>query len=68
MGHAGITETAPGSSETHRPTATMNSIPQAVKRSGHASSPMGIRKIDNAALGITTKPIIGIANKLPRTA
>ena len=47
-----MTETAPGRLETHRPMASMNSMPQPMTRSVHASSPSGIKNIERAAAGI----------------
>ena len=58
----------PAAPETKRPSASMTPIPQPITCSGPCSSPNGIIATPAAADGITTKPITGMARRLPSTA
>ena len=67
-GMAALSDTAPGKPDTQRPIAIITSMPAPSRCSAQPSSPNGISATDSAAIGITQKPMIGMAIRLPSTA
>ena len=61
-------ETAPGSSETQSPIATITPIPSPSRPVAKCSSPYGISTTASAAAGMIQKPITGMAIRFPSTA